>query len=332
MPMKACFSSRAERRCAIGMVWFLLPGMCALLSLPPALAAARRPPPRLADAHIYTWIGNTRPWDRRLHVSGYRLGCDTGDPQGCVREASQAVAQEGLSQIFLSMFMDPRRTVDDARAYSRLSLSHPYLVEAGFDDFVDRYQNLFGRPGFDPVSWLRSVVRAVKSDNANLAFGITLYEDELDSPYLRPPYLPADVARSVGYVHLYLHYRTDAPYYALYVERTKRLFPQARVIAGLYAYDRIDYIPCAPAKPHAACAPGEEIQLYQQALSAAAQMMKDGRIAGIEFYPGFFGREAEWGGWKHPDYCAPARVAQCIDDTHTMREKTVAVLSAALGW
>src|ERR1700739_1022995 len=32
------------------------------------------------DDHIYTWIGNTPEWNRKMHVSGYRMGCNPSDP------------------------------------------------------------------------------------------------------------------------------------------------------------------------------------------------------------------------------------------------------------
>jgi hypothetical protein len=304
-------------------------GTNAMQALPSGLAGD--PAAGNSDAHIYTWIGNTPAWNRKLHVSGYRMGCDAGDPEGCVRDAAQAVAQSHLKTIFLSMFIDPAHTLSDARVYSLLSLSYPFIAEAGFDDFVGRYDKLIPRPGFDPPSWLREVVHNVKAENPNLGFGITVYEDELDSPYLRPPALPADVARNVDFVHFFLHYRTDAARYAGDVDRVKALFPHAKIIAGIYAYDRINYIPCSPANARP-CSPDEEIGLYKQALSIDASLLKQGRIAGIEFYPGFFGKENEWGGWKHSDYCSPERVQQCIENTLTMRKSTLDILGAAMGW
>lgn len=293
--------------------------------------------PAKASAHdaatgtfpIYSWVENAPGWDRKFHVSGYRMGCDTGDPEGCVRQADTEVKQRGLTRIFLSMAEDPVHTPIDALNYSRLSLTHPYIVEAGMDDFVDRYQNLFS-PSFDPRPWLREVIQNVKALNPKLAFGITLYEDELDSPYARPPYLPADIARSVDIVHLFLHYRTDAPNFPRYVDQARALFPRATIIAGLYAYDRIDYIPCSPSGKRP-CSPAEEVHLYEQSARTAAQLLKEGRISGIEFYPGFFGMESQWYGWKHPDYCAPARVEQCIGDTRQMRDSTEVIFTSVLG-
>jgi hypothetical protein len=162
-----------------------------------------------------------------------------------------------------------------------------------------------------------------------MAFGITVYEDQLDSPYLRAPAVPTQLAQQVGYVHLYLHYRADAAHFSQYVAQAKALFPRSQVIAGLYAYDRIDYIPCSP-ESKLPCSTDQEIHLYEQAISVAAQLLKQGVISGIEFYPGFFGRENEWPGWKHEDYCAQSRRAQCLENTHIMREKTVEVLNTTL--
>lgn len=308
----------------------LYPVICAMLWsvcwVQPCLA--RNAP--MKRARIYTWVGNTASWDQRLHVTGYRMGCDTGKPEECVREVTQATRQNGLTSVFLSLFEDPGHTAADARVLSRLSLAQSSIVEVGFDDFVGRYWKLF-RPGFDPPSWLRGVIHNLKESNPNLAFGITLYEDDLDSPYLRPPRLPSDIAQNVGCVHLYLHYRTDAPQFPTYVAQARALFPNAKIIAGLYAYDRIDYIPCAP-NSHRPCSQQEELKLYDQAVSIAAKMLKEGRIDGIEFYPGFFGKETEWSGWKHGDYCAQDRVHQCIRNTLAMRESTVSILQKTFDW
>ena len=285
----------------------------------------------MSTARIYTWIGNTHAWDQRLHVSGYRLGCDRGAPQICLSDAAHAVSEEGLTTIFLSLPEDANQTPRDAQLVSSMSLSRPYLVEVGFDDFVDRYEKLFTQPGVNPSSWLQNVYLKVKAANQNLGFGVTLYEDEIDSPYLRPPRLPASLARDVGYVHLYLHYRTDAEKLPEYVDLTKSLFPNARVIVGLYAYDRINYIPCSQASRRP-CNESEELHFYEQAADIAAHLLRQGVISGVEFYPGFFGREDEWPGWKNRDYCAPARIEECIRNTRLMRDKTVSIFSSTLGW
>jgi hypothetical protein len=320
---------------ALGLALSIAPAAAACQPMPNKSGAAptnlEHPTSRLNDARIYTWIGNTRAWDQKLHVSGYRLGCDRGDPQICLGDAANAVKEEGLNTIFLSLPEDAYQTPLDAQQVSAMSVSRHYLVEVGFDDFVDRYEKLFTQPSVNPPSWLENVYLEMKSSNQNLAFGITLYEDELDSPYLRPPQLPSALARDVGFVHLYLHYRADAQRLPQYVKLAKSLFPDARIIAGLYAYDRIDYIPCSPANARP-CTQSEELRFYEQAATQAARLLENGAIFGIEFYPGFFGREDAWPGWKNRDYCAPARVEQCIRNTRLMRDKTVTILSSTLGW
>lgn len=320
-PLVGLFSSGISF--AIALVFALQQPVFAARSAPTSLA----PPP----APIYTWIGNTPDWNRKLHISGYRMGCDDGDPMGCVGQASDAVRDQGLSRIFLSMPVDAQQTPLDALVYSRLSVSRPFLVEAGFDDFVGRYKRLFLHPGIDPPSWLRQVISNVKSQNPHLAFGITLYEDELSSPYIAPPDLPQDLAHSVDYVHLFLHYRTDAPMLAHSVQQTQTIFPNAKVIVGLYAYDRINYIPCSPGG-WMPCTTDQELHLFDQSVQVAAQLLKQGRIAGIEFYPGFFGKEDTWGGWRHPDYCDPRRVSSCIANTRVMRAAALKILSSELQW
>jgi hypothetical protein len=283
------------------------------------------------DDHIYTWIGNTTEWNRKMHVSGYRMGCNLGDPHGCVKEAADAVQKDGVSRIFLSMLVDEKRALRDAREFSRLSVSNPFIVEIGFDDFVGRFEKLLSHPGFLPASWLREMMRSIKADNAQLAFGITLYEDELGSPVLHSPDLPPDVRRSVDYVHLFLHYRSDAPHISEYVARTRSLFPSAKIIAGLYAYDRVDYISCSPLN-NRPCSSAEESEFYKQAVTIVAHMLKQGHVYGIEFYPGFFGIEEEWVGWKHTDYCSPQRVQECIAHTRVMRQNTVEGLANTMDW
>jgi hypothetical protein len=74
------------------------------------------------------------------------------------------------------------------------------------------------------------------------------------------------------------------------------------------------------------------MQFYMQAVNIDAQLLKEGSIDGIEFYPGFFGKEKEWGGWKNAGYCSPKRVQECIENTRVMRQKTVEALHAAIGW
>ncbi len=288
--------------------------------------------PESRSANFYTWgTDNTPAWVHKLHISGYRIGC-SASVAVCVSEARDAANQPGARRITLAIPLDPAREPADALKYSQASLSNPFLAEVTFDDFVRLYGRLFARPGFSPPSWLAKVLHNAKAKNPSLRVGITLYENELDSAEIRPPKLPSKVAAGINDVYLYLHYRANAPNYPSYVRRTKALFPNAKVIAGSYAYDRVNYLPCAPSS-HRYCTPAQDIRLYKESIAIQARLLKEGVLAGIEFYPGYFGKESEWPAWKKGGrICHPDRVHQCIDDTRTMREDAAKVLGKALGW
>ncbi len=301
---------------------------------PPAPSIVRnarsRPRSSTHAWNIITWASNTKGWNRKLHVSGYRIGC-SGNALRCFHRAQVDVKRDEIGQIVISMPLKPQVALRDALEYSALSRSDPFLAAVGFDDFVDRDQHLLLSPDPDIPGFLESIVSNVRRKNRQLKFGITLYEDELGSRFLRPPLLPQSVARSVGYVSLYLHYREDAKAFPVYVQEVRSLFPNARILAGSYAYDRVDYIPCGRTG-NDKCTPTQDIALYKESIRIQAKMLRDGKVDGIEFYPGFFGKVAQWPHWREPDICASARRRQCIADTRIMRRAAVAVLSSYLHW
>src|SRR5262249_15582560 len=147
-------------------------------------------------------------------------------------------------KVFLAVSLATLATGDNAVQYSRLSLANPFLAEVGTDDFVAQYRRFAGS-ALQPSSVLETAIENLKSQNHNLKFGLTLYEDEMDHPYLQEPRLTARVRDAVDYVHLYVHYRTNGPAYQTFVRQTHALFRNAKIIAGSYAYDRIDYLPCS---------------------------------------------------------------------------------------
>lgn len=295
-------------------------------------APARRAGETTSTSHrwqIVTWASNTKEWNSRLHVTGYRIGCGN-DPEQCVHRGEVDTKRDSIENIYISMPLKAGISAADASAYSALSRNNPFIVEAGFDDFVDRDQLLRSShpdiPGF-----LQTVTGNIRKANSRLKFGITLYEDELDSPYIRPPLLPTSVSRQIGYVHLYLHYRGDAQFYPRYVQETHQLFPNAKILAGSYAYDRVAYIPCSPHSEEK-CTPQQDQTLFLESLRIQANLLRAGRVAGIEFYPGYFGKEAQWPHWNEPDICAPERRQQCIANTVNMRRAAASLLEKILGW
>lgn len=155
---------------------------------PPKKSATAGKPLAPADPGpwtITTWAHNTDAWNRKLHVSVYRFGCSTAAE--CLEYGEEVLRRQNIREIVASMPMkNPGLMADDAREYSQLSLTNPFLIEVSFDDFVDRYQGLFSSGETGSSSIVETVLQNVKSANPNLKFGITLYEDELGSSFSPP--------------------------------------------------------------------------------------------------------------------------------------------------
>ncbi len=262
---------------------------------------------------VITWGPNTPDWDRRLHVTGMRLGC-SDSPGSCMKEAG-AASREGL-EIFLAVPLK-LETARYGSEYARLSRNTPSVVEIGVDDFTGQYHRLLMSGASDPATVLNSLIEGVKSAGSPLKFGATIYEDELQSPELSDPELPAVTRAQFDIVHLYLHYRSNGAKTPDYVRHTAKLFPNAKIILGVYAYDRISYIPCGKggATP---CSKQEELDYFVTALDAGIDLLKSGAVSGLEFYPGSFGREDQWSGWDRPGIC-PGRRQECIENTKALR-------------
>jgi len=266
---------------------------------------------------VITWGGNTADWNRALHLGGLRLGC-SDPPSGCVNYAQQESKSQGVDKVFLAILLNKDKTPAYADEFSRLSQTHSFLYEVGFDDFVSQCQRQ--KLGFSDLSaLLNEVSRNLKSANPNLHLGITLYEDELTSMRFPIRNLDENFRKSVDFVHLYPHYRKEAQSFSTSVQQSKELFPDAKIIPGVYAYDRRDYLPCASgsSKP---CSNQEELSLFAQSLKERLAMLGDSGVGWIEFYPGSFGLEAHWDKWNEPRICRPERVQECIDNTRKMHE------------
>jgi hypothetical protein len=257
-------------------------------------------------------------WNQALNVRASREGCSSA-PESCVRYAQGVVNTAHVDQIFISVPFDTATAVGYAQQYSRLSLAAPWLREIGLDDFVGEYRRRGAAIGAPPAQIeLQNFITAVKSVNPNLGFGITIYEDEINSPYLHDPLFAQRFRDRVDYVHLYLHYRSNGPAFSSYVSRVHGLFPKARIIAGAYAYDRQDYMPCAPDQSRP-CTTTEESALVARTLAVQMRLLKTGEVDWLESYPGYLGREAQWPGWKQPKICAPSRQEACGKNSAALR-------------
>jgi len=260
---------------------------------------------------------NTADWDRKLHINGIRMGC-SAEPANCMKTATSVMQSHPNGRLFLSVVLKPEELERYAPEYSKLSQQIPFLEEVGIDDFVGQYARLFTSGTGDPVSALGTVINGLKSQNKGLHFGITLYENELDSPYLKEPKMTASLRNGVDYVHLFLIYRANAHNYENYVLKAKKIFPNAKIIGGVYAYDRISYIPCAQSGS-GPCSATEELSFFKQALDIELRLLKTGELDWMEFFPGAFGNEATWNAWDRPRIC-PGRKQECITNTQKLRE------------
>jgi len=262
---------------------------------------------------VITWGSDTADWTHRLRVSATREGC-SDQPTTCINQ----IKSRNGEKIFLSILLKTAIPGNYGAQYGILTRHDPSLVEIGADDFVNQYQKLFLSGVEDPTSALISLIEGIKTGNPNLGFGLTIYEDELQSPYLSDAKFPPSERARVDYVHFFMHYRADTPQTAQYIPQLKTVFPNAKVILGVYAYDRISYLPCSKGSSNP-CTAQQEMDYLRQGLDVDLGLVKDGTAAGLEFWPGQFGKETGWRGWDEPRVC-PGRRSECIQNTLQMRQ------------
>ena len=289
-------------------------GMAAVLLSITAGASARE---------MVTWSGNTPEANTLLGITMMRTACDLA-PSECLERIRTTGRAQKVQRWTIAMKRAPDLIRDDALAFSQLSLHNPMLVQVDLDDFVSTMKSWHLKTAGRANSLLEDVAQNVKRGNPRLGFGITLYEDELNSPFVTV--ISADTRALVDRVSLYLHFRRNAGKYPDYVKRVRQLFPNAVIWAGSYAYDRVDYLPCEE-RGSRHCNAAEEIDLYEQSLQAQLRLLSEGTIGGLEFYPGFFGMEEKWFAWSNPRICNPKRISECVQNTRRMRAAAVANLS-----
>jgi hypothetical protein len=317
------------KRC-IGMEWGAVKILLAAIVAIVLVLWSRRPVgagssagPDTGAMRIMTWGEITPQWQRTLHVSGVRMGCSS-TPESCVKYLSTV---NNGTKVFLSILLKPE-TVDYGQQYSALSLQTPSLTEISLDDFVSQYYRLSQAKIKDPSALLDSFIDGIKSRNPKLQFGATIYENDIGQEFLSDKELPAAIRAKFDVIHFFVHYRGNTPQYAQYIQQLKTLFPRAQMVGGVYAYDRISYLPCLPnSKP---CAVEEEMNYFNQSLDIATSLLQQAKISWLEVYPGLFGREAEWSNWKAPRIC-PGRLPECVANTEKMDQTFVSKIKQLLG-
>lgn len=273
---------------------------------------------------VITWGGNTQDWNHILHLGAIRLGC-SDPPTSCAGYAQQTAKSQGVDKVFLAILLDSKKTPGYARDYSQLSLIYPALYEVGFDDFVDQAERQSNSPS-TVSALLDQVASALKSINPKLRLGITVYEDQLNSSDFPLKRLDESFRSRVDFVHLYPHYRKEAQSFSVSAQQARQLFPNAAIIAGAYAYDRRDYLPCARGNS-TPCTNQEEVSLFAQSLKERVAMLENSTVQWLEFYPGSFGSENHWDEWSDPRSCHRDRLQECAANTKAMRDVVRQVLN-----
>jgi len=273
---------------------------------------------------IITWGGNLPDWNQALRVSAIRMGC-SDSPASCAQSADKLAASQGVSSILISILLNPGRLSSDAATYGALAHSHPVITEIGFDDFVTQARKT-GLGGNELSALLQDAAGRWKG--GSLRFGITIYQDEFTNGALDRLQLSDSVRQSVDFIHLFPHYRKESQSRADTIAQAKKLFPNATVILGSYAYDRREYLPCQASSPSKHCSVDEELQLFQQSLHEDIGLIQSGAAVGIEFFPGSFGQEDSWKGWDNPRACKAGARAECVQTTRAMREKVRELVSS----
>jgi hypothetical protein len=275
---------------------------------------------------ISTWSvqTNTPQWNQDLGVTYTRQGCPDS-PASCMSFTGRIAASDKV-KVVLAIPLNSTTTAAYARQYSQLSLSSPFLAEISIDDFVDQYRALSKAvPTVNPAAVVAAVIANVKADNPKLAFGATLYENDLVNPLLQDAALPAATRAKFDYIHLFIHYRENGPNYATYVARARAMFPHAHIIAGSYAVDRRAFLPCAQGGT-AECTVQQDFDLFTESLKIQVQELQTGAVDRIEFFPGYFGTESQWT-WSDPMHCAASEVDECIANTVAMRDGAIGILN-----
>ena len=277
---------------------------------------------------VVAWGTPSSEWTEALGISAIRMGCSSA-PQSCVQEAARLAKTQQVRSVFIAVLLKPENVAGNAAAFAQLGASHPEIAEIGFDDFVGQAEKT-KLTGDALSSLLADFSAGLHSSGSRLKWGITVYQDELWNGRLKKLGLSDETRAAVGAVHLFPHYRKEQIPLEKSVSEVKRLFPNAGVLLGNYAYDRREYLPCSV---HGArCSDEEEISLFNENLRQSLDLAQQGVVAGIEFYPGNFGQEAAWKYWNSPRFCKDTERSECIQNTRAMAQdlrKAFSALGAA---
>jgi hypothetical protein len=273
---------------------------------------------------------NTPDWISRLPISHIRTNFINFEPA----TVNAVLTNSKAKRIFVKLPYTPStftaQNKADYAAYAALVSQKSAEFPAFYSLSIDDFNTYWDKSGKD-AAHLAAIITKAKSVNPNLDFSITVYEDNLEARLFDT--IPTATRAKVGTVFLALHFRKNGEKFAQYVQTVKSLFPSAKVFALSYAYDRIDYVGCTGLSTPA-CTREEETGLFKQVTQTQAQMLADGQLAGIEFYPAGFGNEdkpniLKWGNGAGQLKCNDT--PRCIEVTREMRNDAYGTLCEARG-
>jgi hypothetical protein len=276
-----------------------------------------------AELKIMSW-GVTDISKSPSFVNEIRLGCPP-DPQYCVnklraynnkkiRKAALAIDWKSLSFGELTKHIN---------IYQELVKQNSgFDIELGIDDFGS-FVKKYGKEKTAEIIFLLQSRKSIK--NQPYSVGITLYEDEVDKITKDLSSLPS-IAAGVDRIVLYLHYRANHSAIDKHLQAIRHFSANSEIYLGIYHYDRSDYISCSPGNPKK-CSEQQDVDLFNQALKTQVSRLIAKKIDGLELYPGNFGSESAWAGWKNPRICSPDRIMSCISNTKTMSDIVTRQLS-----
>jgi len=258
--------------------------------------------------------------------------------------ANVTMSNLGWTKIYLSGEKYIDSMVKKSPWFSQASSLAPSIYEVSMDDFVSNVRRTLGpsfanapQPDIDILRGkLDTISSQIHSSNPNLKFGLTIYEDDLFldsesdlvSQAIDRNLFSQNFCNQVNIIHLYIHYRANSDRFQEAVNLAKTYFPNAQIIAGSYAYDRIDYINCDMANagvvdPSKKCTETQEKEYFTNAITSMAALLGQGQISGIEFWPAFFGTEEQI--WLDNNGDCENKT-RCVSNTKLMRQKAVSVL------
>ena len=185
---------------------------------------------------------NAPQWNKDLGATATRGSCNSS-PEDCMKTVTALLNGQHTESFYLNLPTDADKAPNYAAYYSKASLAEPRLVELDLDDFADHFAGWCRSPKFHCDRVLKEIIDNTKSSNPNLKFGVTIYEDDIPSLLGTPEFTPA-LRKRIETVHLYIHNRADGPKFEKYLNQLEGKFPNAKIVAGNYPYDRLDYERC----------------------------------------------------------------------------------------